>query len=196
MKNIFLIGDSIMFGAGNKNARGYGEQVRTKLAGEASVAWPHENCRFAEYTLRYLHEWASGIDTEKIDVVHWNNGLWDVLRLFGDEPLTPIETYTQMLKRVYKRIRLIFPNAKVIFALNTPVIEEMASPDFFRYNHEIDAYNEAARKCMEELGVPVNDLNAVVRPLGEEYRADFVHFNTKGSDLLSDAVIEAIRRID
>ena len=143
-----------------------------------------------------MHEWASGIDTEKIDVVHWNNGLWDVLRLFGDEPLTPIETYTQMLKRVYKRIRLIFPNAKVIFALNTPVIEEMASPDFFRYNHEIDAYNEAARKCMEELGVPVNDLNAVVRPLGEEYRADFVHFNTKGSDLLSDAVIEAIRRID
>ena len=194
MKNVYLIGDSIMFGANGKDCRGYGEQVRTKLAGRASVAWPHENCRFAEYTLRYLHEWASEVDGEKIDVVHWNNGLWDVLRLFGDEPLTPVDVYVSMLKRVYARIRRMFPNAKVIFALNTPVIEELASPDFFRYNHEIDQYNEAAKACMQELGVPVNDLNAVVRGLGREYRADFVHFNSLGSDLLSDAVIGALEQ--
>jgi len=193
MKNIFLIGDSIMFGAGNSNARGYGEQVRTKLAGEASVAWPHENCRFAEYTLRYLHEWAGQIDAEKIDVVHWNNGLWDVLRLYGDDPLTPLDTYVCMLKRVYARIRLLFPNAKIIFALNTSVDEEMASPDFFRYNHEIDAYNKAAKTCMEELGVPVNDLNVVARGMGREYRADWVHYNAAGSEILADTVIKAIR---
>lgn len=195
MKNVFLIGDSIMFGAGTANARGYGEQVRTKMAGKASVAWPHENCRFAQYTLRYLHEWGKQIDGEKIDVVHWNNGLWDVLRLNGDDPLTPVDVYVLMLKRVYRRIQQVFPNAKVIFALNTPVDEEMADPNFFRYNSDIDLYNVAAQKCMEELGVPVNNLNAVMRGKGREYRADWVHYNAAGSDLLSDAVIAAIENL-
>jgi hypothetical protein len=53
--------------------------------------------------------------------VHWNNGLWDVLRLFGDEPFTEINYYGESLKRIYKRIRFLFPNAKIIFALSTSV---------------------------------------------------------------------------
>ena len=194
MKHVYLIGDSIMFGAGTKEARGYGEQVLTKLAGRASVVWPHENARFAAYTLRYVHEWAQKIDAETIDVVHWNNGLWDALRLFGDEPLTPVDAYVATLRRVHARIRMLFPHAKIIFALSTPVDEEMGKPDFFRYNHEIDQYNDAARALMEELGVPVNDLNAVMRSCGREYRADWVHYNAAGSDLLSDAVIAAIEK--
>lgn len=45
-----------------------------------------------------------------INVVHWNNGLWDVLRLFGDEPFTEINYYGETLKRIHKRIKLLFPN--------------------------------------------------------------------------------------
>ena len=56
MKKIFLIGDSIMFGA--PNSSGYGVWVREKLKDKAEVYFPDENCRFAEYTLRYLCEWA------------------------------------------------------------------------------------------------------------------------------------------
>ena len=107
---------------------------------------PDENCRFAQYTLRYLHEWAASVPREEIDVVHWNNGLWDVLRLYGDEPLTPLEVYGDMLRRVYKRIRYLFPNARIIFALSPSVIEE---------------YNRKAKEVMEELGVGVNDLYSV-----------------------------------
>lgn len=105
MKNIFLIGDSILYGAPNSD--GYGMHVKEKLNGKANVYAPEENCRFTQYTLRYLHEWASKVDKEKIDVIHWNNGLWDVLRLFGDEPLTDIETYGTMIKRIYKRINFL-----------------------------------------------------------------------------------------
>lgn len=191
MKHVFLIGDSIMFGAPPKS-RGYGDAVRMKLAGRASVAWQHENARFTLYTLRYLHEWAQQIDTEKIDIVHWNNGLWDALHLFGDEALTPIEVYPLFLKRIYKRIRMVFPNAKVIFALSTPVEEDMANPDFIRYNAEIEEYNRAAAACMAELGVPVNDLYSVGKPLGKEYRADWVHFSNEGCEILADAVVKAI----
>ena len=188
MKNIYLIGDSIRFGA--SGSPGYGVYVKEKLEGRANVYAPGENCRFAQYTLRYLHEWTNGIDREKIDIVHWNNGLWDVLRLFGDEPLTEIETYGIMLKRVYKRIKFLFPNAKVIFALSTAVIEEWGNPDFFRYNREIEQYNNKAREVMTELGVEVNDLYSLSAGFDNSLHSDWVHFGEEGSKILADKVIE------
>ncbi len=189
MKNIYLIGDSIRFGA--PGSPGYGVFVKEKLEGKANVYAPGENCRFAQYTLRYLHEWANDVDKEKVDIVHWNNGLWDVLRLFGDEPLTDIETYGSMLKRVYKRIRFLFPNAMVIFALSTAVIEEWASPEFFRYNREIEQYNRKAREVMAELGVKVNDLYSLSANFEPSLHSDWVHFGVEGSKILADKVIEA-----
>ena len=188
MKNIYLIGDSIRFGA--LGSPGYGVYVKEKLEGRANVYAPGENCRFAQYTLRYLHEWANGIDKEKIDIVHWNNGLWDVLRLFGDEPLTDIETYGIMLKRVYKRIKFLFPNAEVIFALSTAVIEEWGRPDFFRYNSEIEQYNNKACEVMNELGVRVNDLYTLSAEFDNSLHSDWVHFGIVGSKILADKVIE------
>lgn len=189
MKNIYLIGDSIRFGA--PGSPGYGIYVKEKMKGKANVYAPEDNCRFLQYTLRYLHEWASTVEKEKIDIVHWNNGLWDVLRLFGDEPLTDILTYETMLKRVYKRIRLLFPNAKVIFALSTAVIEEWGQPDFFRYNSEIEKYNQKAREVMSELGVKVNDLYTLSASFENHLHSDWVHFGAEGSCILADKVIEA-----
>jgi lysophospholipase L1-like esterase len=188
VKNIFLIGDSIRHGAPGSD--GYGVHVKKKLEGVANVYAPEENCRFAQYTLRYLHEWVSRVPKEEIDVVHWNNGLWDVLRLFGDEPLTDIEAYGVMLKRVYKRIKFLFPNAKIIFALSTSVIEEWGNPDFFRYNCEIEEYNKKAQEVMEELDVAVNDLYTVTKSFDNSLHSDWVHFNTDGSKILADKVIE------
>ena len=86
---------------------------------------------------------------EGADIIHWNNGLWDVMRLHGDEPLTPIDMYTAMLERIYKKIRFFFPNAKIIFALSTSVIEENAPNGYVRYNSEIEEYNEAASYLKE-----------------------------------------------
>ncbi len=196
MKNLFLIGDSIRFGAYTVSkysnlSPGYGVYVKEKLEGFANVYAPDENCRFAQFTLRFLHKWAKDVPCEEVDVVHWNNGLWDVLRLFGDDPLTPIDVYGDMLKRVYKRIRLLFPNAKVIFALSTPVIEEWAQPEFFRYNHEIEMYNKKAAEVMNELGVEVNDLYSIAKDFDNSLHADWVHYNEEGSKILADAVIRA-----
>jgi hypothetical protein len=201
MKNIFLIGDSIRHGSfvetqDSKLSPGYGVYVSQKLAGKANVYAPNENSRWAQYTLRFLHKWASEVpNPEEIDVVHWNNGLWDALRLFGDEPLTPIAFYEQMLPRVYNRIRMLFPNAKIIFALSTAVIEEMSRPQFTRRNREIEQYNAAAQKVMAELNVPVNDLYAVTKNWGREMHADWVHFNEEGCSILADHVIRAIEEI-
>ena len=190
MKNIFLIGDSIRFGA--PGSPGYGIFVKEKLEGIANVFYPNENSKFASYTLRYLQEWAKDVDKEKIDVVHWNNGLWDVLRLFGDEPFTDIETYGKTLVRVYNRIKLLFPNAKVIFALSTSVKEEWGSPDFFRRNSEIEQYNQKAVEVLGGLGVEINDLYSVTKGFDDSLRSDWVHYGENGSKILADKVIEKV----
>lgn len=192
MKNVLLIGDSIRYGHPPKSP-GYGKYVKEQLEGIANVYAPDDNCRFAQYTLRYIHTWASQVDAKAIDVVHWNNGLWDVLRLSGDEPLTPCEMYVYMLKRVYRMIRQLFPNAKIIFALSTAVIEEWASPNFFRYNADIEAYNAAAKELMESLGVEVNDLYTISKAFPNECHSDFVHFGEEGSRLLADRVTQVIK---
>ena len=198
MKNIFLVGDSIRFGAPNPSkynnvSPGYERYVREKLEGIANVYGPDENCRFAQFTLRFLHKWAKEVPAEQIDIVHWNNGLWDALRLFGDEPLTPLNVYGDMLKRVYKRIQFLFPNAKVIFALSTSVIEEWAHPEFIRYNHEIEQYNAKAIEVMNELGVEINDLYSLSQTFDNSLHSDWVHFDEQGSRILAEAVVKALK---
>ena len=76
MKNVLLIGDSIRMG--------YDKSVKRALEGKANVYFPEENCRFASYVLRYLHEYKKMLGEESVDVLHWNAGLWDCLRLFGE----------------------------------------------------------------------------------------------------------------
>ena len=188
MKKIFLIGDSIRFGA--SGSPGYGVYVKEKLAGKAEVYAPNENCRFAQHTLRYLHEWASAVPKEEIDVVHWNNGLWDALRLFGDEPFTELEYYGKTLVRIYQRIRLLFPNAKVIFSLSTSVKEEWSSKDFTRRNEDIERYNAEAIRVLAPLGVEINDLYSISKGFADDLRSDWVHFGGEGSKILADAVIQ------
>lgn len=85
MSNVLLIGDSIRMG--------YDKAVQKSLEPFASVYFPTENCRFASYVLRYIHEYKTLAPDRKFDVVHWNAGLWDCLRLFEEEPHTPLDIY-------------------------------------------------------------------------------------------------------
>ena len=71
MKNLLLLGDSIR--------KGYDSFVKEKLAGRANVFFSEDNGRFAQYTLRMLSNWKGELSLPEIQVVHWNNGLWDVL---------------------------------------------------------------------------------------------------------------------
>lgn len=192
MKNVFLIGDSIRFGSTSGSSPGYGVYVKEMLRGKANVYAPDENCRFVQYTQRYLNVWVKDIDCASIDVVHWNNGLWDLLHIEGDDAFTDLDIYVRLLRRMHKRIRQTFPNARIIFALNTSVVESMAKPNFMRYNTEIEAYNAAAANLMAELGVEVNDLYVVTKNMGLEMRSDWVHYNEEGSQILAQKVVEKI----
>jgi hypothetical protein len=186
MKKLYLIGDS--------TREGFEPLVREKLSGRAEVFSPGCNCEFAQYTLRHLHDWVERIDCAKeIDVVHWNNGLWDTLHLFGDECLTPPDVYASMLRRIHKRIGVIFPHAKVIFALSTPVIEELFSnpAKAYRLNADTREYNNIASRIMKELKVEIDDLFTAASGFSPDLYADHTHFTREGYDILADVVVKA-----
>ena len=169
MKNILLVGDSIRLG--------YDQAVKKTLEGKANVYAPTENCRFAAYVLRYLHEYRELVPGE-VDLIHWNAGHWDCLHILDEEAQTPLEIYAYYIERICQRIKKVFPKAKVVFATCTSVQTEKMRPGFTRYNEEIEAYNAAAVAIVKKYGFYVNDLYPVSKALPEEAHSDGVHYYT------------------
>ena len=173
---------------------GYDKYIKDALSDTAEVFYPSENCRFAEYILRYAHEWKkNGNWGDDVDIVHWNVGLWDVLHLFGDSALTPIDTYADYIKRIDRQYRILFPKAKFIFATSTNVQEEKYGKDFKRFNSEIIAYNNAAIEALKGTDTEINDLYAVTENIPDSCRSDLTHFNTPdGVKLVGGAVLSVL----
>ena len=188
MKKIVLIGDSIRMG--------YDKYVKEALKNSAEVYYPGENCRFAEYVLRYAHEWAKVSEFNgEADLVHWNAGLWDALELFGDEPLTSLSYYEEAIARIDKRLRMLFPKAKLVFATSTNVNEAMSKPTFTRHNATIEKYNEAAIRALSKTDTVINDLYSLTASFPDEYRSDWVHIYTdKGREIIGGRVLSVICR--
>ena len=179
MKKVVLIGDSIRL-------IGYGNPVAERLAGEFEVWQPEDNCRFAKYTLRGLWDWQDGI--KNADIIHWNNGLWDVCSLFGDGEFTPIDEYVEAMLRL---ARLFKQRAStVIFATTTPVRPE----NVHNKNETIAAYNEALVPKLKEMGIVINDLYT---PLSKDvYRFicdDTIHLSEEGISTAAQMVESVIR---
>lgn len=186
MKKIILIGDSIRMG--------YDKYVKEAFGDTAEVYYPTDNCRFATYILRFVHEWKKkGEWPDDVDLVHWNAGLWDVPEILGDEPVTPIDQYAVQIARIDKRLRLLFPNAKIVFATSTAVQEEKFGPVFKRKNATIEAFNAAAIKALEGTDTVIDDLYAVTLTAPEECHSDMTHYSTPaGIERVGGKVIECI----
>lgn len=188
MKKVILIGDSIRMG--------YDKYVRDAYSGIAEVYYPEENCRFATYIIRFVHEWKKKHAwPDDVDLVHWNAGLWDVPEILGDDPVTPIDQYAVQIARIDRRLRLLFPNAKIVFATSTAVQEEKFGPVFKRHNATIEAFNAAAIKALEGTGTVIDDLYAVTATCPSEYHSDMTHYYTPGGiELIGKQVLSVIAR--
>ncbi len=188
MKRVFLIGDSLRIG--------YCEHVAELLKGKAEVYWPNENCRFSHFILAALCQWVWAIPAEarNVDVVHWNCGQWDCAQFEKNgEPLVPVEEYADNLRRIHALIKRYFPHAKQVFALTTPVRDDV--PLYAaRKTADVIRYNEAAKRVMEELGVPVNDLFSVGKSIPEEQYADAVHLTADGYRVLAQTVADTLEK--
>ena len=182
MKKLTLLGDSIRL-------IGYGTKVPELLKDEFTVYQPDDNCRFAKYTLRgVLYEWANEI--ENSDIIHWNNGLWDVCDL-GDGAFSSKEEYVDNMVRIAK---LLKKKAKtVIFATTTPVRNDHPHNS----NELIIEYNNAVCPLLSDMGIVINDLHSLVYPDIDKYirEDDKIHLTDEGIELCADKVAENVRKV-
>lgn len=180
MKKVLLLGDSIRMG--------YEPLVREGLKGVAEVVAPEANGSFAKHTLWGVNLWIR--DLGKPDIVHWNNGLWD---LHHEAPmveaLTPLNEYIETLRRILGELQRT--GARIIFATTTPIPPDGSG----RSNAEIDLYNSAAAELMNRSGVEVNDLNALVKhDLAGNICEDKLHLTERGNAVCAAQVIDRIKK--
>lgn len=186
LPRVLLIGDSI--------SMGYALDVRAKLAGQANVHRPAENCGDTARGVASLDKW---LGTGKWDVIHFNFGLHDLKYLDAAGQLAPpdkgrqVQTlagYEANLRKIVARLKQT--GAKLIFATTTPVPGGTTG----RVEDDAVRYNEVAVRVMREQGVAINDLHAFVKPRQAQLqRPANVHFSTEGSAQLGDVVVAQIK---
>lgn len=192
MKKALLLGDSIRMG--------YDDMVRDLLAGRAEVLYdPQDNGRFAAYTLWQANQLLRAHGP--VDVVHWNNGYWDMnIESPMREPIHPIPEYQHFLRRILGLCRSC--GAQVIFATTLPVPRAGGAQDntgtgaALRYQSEwVEAYNAAALEVMRAENVPVNDLCALCLEAPGLYKcADGLHLTEEGYRACARQVASCIER--
>ncbi len=182
MKKVVLLGDSI-------RQIGYGLKVPELLGADYEVFQPDDNCRFAKYTLLGCELWQE--EMKNADIIHWNNGLWDVCNRFGDGPFSTKEEYVLNMTRVAKILLRITPN--VVFATTTPIHEGQKTIS----NETINEYNAAVVPELIKLGVKINDLHTFILPHLDEYvrEDDKMHLTEKGIDAAAEEVANLIKSI-
>lgn len=182
MKKVTLLGDSI-------RQIGYGTRVPELLGEDYEVFQPEENCRFVKYTLRMLFDYRAQI--EGSDVIHWNNGLWDITTgLFDDgEPFTSEQEYVENMLRVAKELKKL--GRRIIFATITPVHNEYV----YNKNSVIQRYNELIVPKLQEMGIEINDLHAtVMQDLYKYIGQDQIHLSPEGIEICAKQVADIIRK--
>lgn len=189
LKNVFLLGDSIRIG--------YCEFLKENLKGVANVIYPAENCRNTQYTYVSLSNWLGLVkDPLKIDAVYWNNGHWDISHWAHDEySLNTDEQYCHMLERIQKRLKLVFKNAKIIFATTTPMNPNGTMGENERTTEEIARYNLAAKNILKNAGVLIDDLFEFTKKFDSRYYADYCHFTEDGFKIIAEHISDYLKEV-
>ena len=191
MKKVLLLGDSIRMG--------YADYVKELLEGKCEVIYDEaDNGRFAAYTLWQLVQ--AFCHHGHFDLVHWNNGYWDMnIEPPMETALFNIEEYCYLLRKIAREIKK--QGAKAVFALTTPILEPGTAADNtntgaldISYNDKwVQKYNEAAKMIMDEEGVPINDLYTLCKEDERYYKCfDMLHLTEEGYRRCAEQIAKTI----
>jgi lysophospholipase L1-like esterase len=189
LPKVVLLGDSIR--------EGYAPFVVEMLRDRAVVVTPKANGRDTGTLLAHLTEWAVN---ERPDLIHFNCGIHDTKRNKETGKYNvPPENYKRNLRQIVSRLRSE-TKAVVVFALSTPLIDERSHIYWKTRSYRLESasvveYNRIALRVMDELGVPVNDLPAVLGDQKEIERLHDpggIHFTREGSEKLAAAVASMV----
>jgi len=175
---VLIIGDSISIG--------YTPFVQEFLEGTAVVRHNPGNAQDTALGVEKLDEWLGAGDW---DVIHFNWGLWDMRydNGFDSPPRVPLAEYEKNLTLLVRRLKAT--GAKLIWTTTTPVPAGSAR----RIEAGEIAYNDAARRIVNEHNIAINDLHSLVAPKLDAYqRKANVHFTRSGSRAMGRQVADCI----
>jgi GDSL-like lipase/acylhydrolase family protein len=178
LPRVLIIGDSI--------SMYYTPEVRRLLAGKANVYRVPDNGKSTMYCLKNVEDW---LGDGNWAVIHFNFGLHDIVVMPTGKHQVPIEDYGNNLRQLIKRFRAT--NAKLIWAATTPVPEGSSN----RNEEDVLAFNAAAKKIMDESGIPIDDLYGLVVANQKRETMNWpnnVHFRAEASADLADEVTKHI----
>lgn len=186
MKKVLLLGDSI--------CAWYADVVRELLNGKCEVYKMKDNGRYAAYTLWQAEKMFD--EYGKFDVVHWNNGYWDISS--GKNNPHSLEVYLYFLKKIIELCRK--NGAEIIFATTVPSLTSGSSEDntgtgeTLEYNNSnVIKYNAAAKLLMEQENITVNDLYTLCLEDENYYKCeDQLHLTPEGNRRCGEQVANSI----
>ncbi len=184
---IYLLGDS--------SCMGYREHVK-KLLPDYNVVYPEENARCSQYMLIMLRGWGGLVKSEKVKLVQFNTGHWDIAHWNDEEiSLNSIETYTENMLRIAKTLKRLYPNAKIVYATTMPMNPNGENSINFRYTSEIKEYNKAAVNALEREGVIINDLFSFAESFTPSDYADYCHLTDEANARVAKHIAEFFSNI-
>ncbi len=173
LPRVLLVGDSI--------ANGYKSHVCELLEGRANVDLLATSKSACDPAL--LLELTLATDGYEHAVIHFNNGL------HGGH-LTDAQ-YEAGLRRMVEKLRELAPEAALVWGSSTSAVtlpEKQLDPE---RNGVVLRRNEIAARVMNELGVPIDDLYAVVVDHCD-WHTDSLHFGSEGYAALADSVATSV----
>lgn len=192
MKRVVLIGDSIRMN--------YEDLVRERLKGECEVLSPKDNCAYTLNSIFHIRRWFQEMGAEHVDLIHWNNGIWEHHRNAEDnEPFSPPEIYLSLTKRLHNQLKRY--SDKIVWASTIPagprydpdghILLFLSRED---WNREIALYNGIASAYFKSEGVPINDLYSLIDSDPERYVCeDGIHLTDEGKEAAAEQVAAKIR---
>lgn len=179
-KNVLIYGDSISVG--------YTAQVRKKLANKANVYRIYCNGGSSSSFVEKMNKMQLVMGDESVsghwsfdwDVIYFNVGLHDLRYLRDrDRRVTTVAEYKDNLEDIAQYLINLAPDATLVFATTTPVVEGSKG----REAGDAKIYNEAAFDVFERYPqIIVHDLYSFTKPCIHEWQKSLgdVHFNSIG----------------
>ncbi len=193
MKTVVLLGDSIRLS--------YWARVEALLDGECRILTPRtENCAHTLNTICRVRTWFREWGEERVDLIHWNNGIWDHHRNAEDnEPFSSPEMYLSHNKRLLRQLRRYSDN--LIWATSIPAgshyVQDprgLCAIPLDEWNREIALYNDIVSSYLTTGGVAINDLHALIASDPERFiGGDGIHLTPDGEEAAAKQVVARIR---
>ncbi len=191
MKKVLLLGDSIRIN--------YQSAVAEALSDVCEVVYPEENCAYTLNTIWHIRMWFDYYKWGKVDLIHWNNGIWDHHRTLDDgQPFSTPEQYLYQNRRLHAQLARYTDN--LIWATTTPASENytydphgLTGIPRDAWNKEIALYNDLLKAYLVNQGVAIDDLYTLVTQNWHYIREDGFHLSDAGVEGLGKQVAACIR---